>query len=95
MPEFGTTMDTLLPHTLYLEVIMDVAMAVVAGLLLAVVAFRRGWRVVTPEARLAAARESIGSRSRRVATATLTVARVGVGLAALVGIVWLTKQLFT
>lgn len=87
-------MDTLLPHTLYLDVIMDVAMAVVAGLLLAVVAFRRGRRLVTPEGRRAAARESIRSRSHRVAIATLTVARVGLGLAALVGIVWLTKQLF-
>jgi hypothetical protein len=74
---------------------MDVALAVVAGLLLAVVAFRRGRRVATPEARRAAARQSIGSRSRRVATATLTVTRVAVGLAALAGIVWLTKHLFT
>ncbi|HEV8624739.1 MAG TPA: hypothetical protein VG034_09810 [Acidimicrobiia bacterium] len=71
------------------------ALAVVAGLLLAVVAFRRGRRVATPEARRAAARQSIGSRSRRVATATLTVTRVAVGLAALAGIVWLTKHLFT
>jgi hypothetical protein len=74
---------------------MDVALAAVAGLLLAVVAFRRGRRVATPEARRAAARQSIGSRSRRVATATLTVTRVAVGLAALAGIVWLTKHLFT
>jgi predicted histidine transporter YuiF (NhaC family) len=73
---------------------MDVALAVVAGLLLAVVAFRRGRRVVTPEARRAAARQSFRSRSRRVATATLTVTRVAVGVAALAGIVWLTKQLF-
>ena len=73
---------------------MDAAL-IVAGLLLAAVAFRRGRRVVTPEARRAAARQSIGSRSRRVATAALAVARVGVGLAALAGIVWLTRQLFT
>jgi hypothetical protein len=74
---------------------MDVAIAVGAGLLLAAVAFRRGRRVATPEARRAAARQSLGSRSRRVAAATLTVTRVAVGVAALAGIVWLTKQLFT
>ncbi|MGH9011026.1 MAG: hypothetical protein ACRDYF_14425 [Acidimicrobiia bacterium] len=74
---------------------MDIALAVAAGLLLAVVAFRRRRRVVTPEARRAAARQAIGTRTRRAVTATLTVARVGVGLVALVGIVWLAKQLFT
>jgi len=73
---------------------MDVAW-VVAAVLLAVVAFRRGRRVATPEARRAAARQSIGSRSQRLATTTLTVARVAVGVAALAGIVWLTKQLFS
>jgi hypothetical protein len=51
--------------------------------------------VVTPEARRVANREAIGTRSRRLATALLTIARAAVGLAALVGIVWLTKQLFT
>jgi predicted histidine transporter YuiF (NhaC family) len=73
---------------------MDVAWALVVGLLLAVVAFRRGRRVAAPEARRAAKRQSIGSRARRVATATLTMTRVAVGVAALAGIVWLTKQLF-
>ena len=73
---------------------MDVAWAVVAGLLLAVVAFSRGRRVATPEARRAVARGSRGSRSRRAATAALSVARVAVGVAALAGIVWLTTQLF-
>jgi predicted histidine transporter YuiF (NhaC family) len=74
---------------------MDTAVAVVAGLLLAVVAFRRGRRVLTPQARRVANREAIGSRSRRFATAVLTVARAAVAVAALVGIVWLTKRLFT
>jgi hypothetical protein len=74
---------------------MDTAVAVVAGLLLAVVAFRRVRRVVTPDARRVANREAVGTRSRRLATAALTIARAAVGLAALVGIVWLTKQLFT
>jgi hypothetical protein len=73
---------------------MDAAL-IVGGLLLAAVAFRRGRRVVTPEARRAAARQAMGTRTRRAATAALTVARVGVGLAALAGIVWLTRQLFT
>ena len=74
---------------------MDVAWAVGAAVLLAIVAFRRGRRVATPEARRAAARQSIGTRSRRFVTFSLTVARVAVGVAALAGIVWLTKQLFT
>ena len=72
---------------------MDAAL-IVAGVLLAAVAFRRGRHVVNPEARRAAAREAVGSRTRRVATAVLAVARVGVGVAALGGIVWLTRQLF-
>jgi hypothetical protein len=72
---------------------MDAAL-IVAGLLLAAVAFRRGRRVATPEARRAAARQPMRTRTRRAATAALTVARVAVGVAALVGIVWLTKQLF-
>jgi hypothetical protein len=73
---------------------VDVALTVGAGLLLAVVAFRRARRVPTPEARRAAARQAIGTRSRRIATAVLTVARVAVGVAALVGIIWLTTELF-
>jgi hypothetical protein len=74
---------------------MDIALAVAAGLLLGVVAFRRRRRVVTPEARRTAARQTLATRTRRAVTATLTVARAGVGLAALIGIVWLVKQLFT
>jgi hypothetical protein len=74
---------------------MDAVLAVVAGLVVAVIAFRRARGVQTPEARRVAARQAIGSRSRRVATGVLTVARAAVGVAALIGIVWLTKQLFT
>jgi hypothetical protein len=74
---------------------MDAGVAVVAGLLLAIVAFRRRRRVRTPEARRAATREALGTRPRRIAMAALTVARAGVGVAALVGIVWLTIRLFT
>ena len=81
--------------SLYPEGIMDVAWAVGAAVLLAIVAFRRGRRVATPEARRAAARQAIGTRSRRLVTFSLTVVRVAVGVAALAGIVWLTKQLFT
>jgi hypothetical protein len=74
----------------------DAAVAAVAGLVLAgLVAFRRARGVLTPEARRAVARQSIGSRRRRALTAALTVARAAVGVAALAGIVWLTKQLFT
>jgi hypothetical protein len=73
---------------------MDAAIAV-GALLVAVVAFRRRRRVMTPEARRAANREAVGTRSRRLATAVLTVARVAVGVAALAGIVWLTRQLFS
>ena len=74
---------------------MDIALAAAAGVLLAVVALRRARGVKTPEARRATARQAIGSRTRQVATAALTVARVAAGVAALAGIVWLTKQLFT
>jgi hypothetical protein len=62
---------------------------------LAVVAFRRARGVLHPEARRAATRQSIGTRSRRALTAALTVTRAAVGVAALVGVVWLTRQLFT
>ena len=70
-------------------------MAVVAGLVLAVIAFRRARGVLHPEARRAVTRQAIGTRSRRLLTAVLSLARVAVGLVALVGIVWLTRQLFT
>jgi hypothetical protein len=74
----------------------DAAVAVTVGLVLAgVVAFRRARGVLTPEARREVAREGIRSRTRRAATVALTVARVAVGVAALAGIVWLTRQLFT
>ena len=73
---------------------MGTELAVVVGLLLAAVAFRRGRRVATPEVRRAAAREAIGSRSRWLVTAVLTVARAAVGVAALVGIAWLATKLF-
>ena len=72
---------------------MDTWVAAAAVFLLAIVAFRRAREVVTPEARRAAARQV--PRSRRLVTAALTVVRVAVGLAALGGVVWLTKQLFT
>jgi hypothetical protein len=74
---------------------MDVAWAVGAAVLLAIVAFRRRRRVATPEARRAAARQAIGTRSRRFVTSSLTAGRVAIGVAALAGIVWLTRQLFT
>ncbi|HYT39273.1 MAG TPA: hypothetical protein VEN99_07175 [Acidimicrobiia bacterium] len=74
---------------------MHTGVAVVAGLVLAVIAFRRARGVLHPEARREATRQAIGTRSRRLLTAVLAVARVAIGLAALVGIVWLTRQLFT
>jgi hypothetical protein len=74
---------------------VDTALAVTAGVILAMVAFRRVRGVVHPEARRAATRQAIGTRSRRLLTAVLTLARVAVGLAALAGIVWLTRQLFS
>ena len=73
---------------------MDLALAGAVGLLLAVVAFRRARGVLTPPARRAAARESIGTRTRRAATAFLTIARAAVGVAAFLGIVWLARELF-
>jgi hypothetical protein len=73
---------------------VDLALASGVAFLLALVAFRRARGVLTPPARRAAARQSIGTRSRRVATAVLVVARVALGVAAMGGIVWLTRQLF-
>ena len=69
-------------------------MAIVAGLVLAMVAFRRVRGVLHPETRREATRQAIGTRSRRMLTAILAIARVAVGLAALAGIVWLASRLF-
>ena len=74
---------------------MDIGLAIGAAVLLAIVAFRRRRGVLTPEARRAVARQSIRTRSRRAATTALTIARAAIGIAALVGIVWLTRELFT
>jgi hypothetical protein len=74
----------------------DAALAVVAGLILVcLVAFRRARGVLTPEARRAVAHQSLRQRTRRATATALTAARVAVGAVALVGIVWLTRQLFT
>lgn len=62
---------------------MKAGVAALAGLLLAVVAFRRARRVLVPEARRATAGDLVNLR------------RVGIGLVALTGIVWATRQLFT
>jgi hypothetical protein len=70
-------------------------LAVAAGVALVLIAFRRARGVLHPEARRAATRQAIGTRSRRVLTGVLSVARATVGVAALVGVVWLTKRLFT
>lgn len=84
---------------------MDTGLAVVAGLVLAVIALRRARGVVHPELRRAQSRPvaagrasagggAIGSRYRRAVIAAQATVRVAVGLAALAGIVWLTRQLF-
>jgi hypothetical protein len=73
---------------------MDAALAIGAGVLLAVVAFRRARRVRTPEGRRATARQVAGSRSRRAALVGLAVIRVAVGVTAMAGIVWLARELF-
>jgi hypothetical protein len=74
---------------------VDTALAVAAGVVLVMVAFRRVRGVVHPEIRRAQTRQAIGTRSRRLLTAALTVARAAVGVAALAGVVWLTFRLFT
>jgi hypothetical protein len=74
----------------------DAVVALLVGLFLAgLVAFRRARDVLTPEARRAVARESLRSRTRRATMTGLTVARAVVGVAALAGVVWLTRRLFT
>jgi hypothetical protein len=68
----------------------DAALAVIGGVILVgLVAFRRARGVLTPEAR-----RDVRTRTRSAVTAALTVARVAVGVAALIGIVWVTRQLF-
>ena len=49
---------------------MHTGVAVVAGLVLAVIAFRRARGVLHPEARREATRQAIGTRSRRLPPAT-------------------------
>ncbi|HUP70552.1 MAG TPA: hypothetical protein VM142_12175 [Acidimicrobiales bacterium] len=73
---------------------MDAAVALGAGFLLALVAFRRARRVRTPEVRRVEARSAAGPRSRRLALAVLAVLRVAVGVLAMAGIVWLARELF-
>ena len=73
---------------------MDTALVVAAGVLFALVAFRRVRRVRTPEARRVVARQARGARARGAVTTLLAVARAGVGVAALVAIVWLARRLF-
>ena len=74
----------------------DAALAVLAGVILVgLVAFRRARGVLTPEARRAVARQGLRARTRQAATTALAVGRVAVGVAALFGIVWLARQLFT
>jgi hypothetical protein len=79
---------------------VDLALAAGALVLLGIVAFRRARNVRTPEARRAESRRSPGARqsarmrTRRAATTVLTVARAGVGVLALIGVVWLAVELF-
>ena len=74
----------------------DAAVAIVAVVVLAgIVGFRRARGVLTPEARRTVARQDRRTRRRRAVGNVLSAARVAVGVAALAGIVWLTKQLFT
>lgn len=61
--------------------VVKAGIAVAAGLLLAVVAFRRARGVLTLE-------------ERRAARPTSGLVLAGAGLAALAAIVWLTRQLF-
>jgi len=74
---------------------MKAELALAAAVVMAMVVWRRARGVVHPEVRRAQARQAVGTRSRRLLAAVLAVARVAVGVAALAGIVWLTRQLFT
>lgn len=83
-------------HPLYPDGVTDAAIALLAGLVLAgLVAFRRARGVLTPEARRVVARQDRRTRRRQAVSTVLTVARVAVGVVALGGIIWLTRQLFT
>jgi Trk-type K+ transport system membrane component len=72
----------------------DKAIGIVAAVVLAMIALRRVRGVLQPGYRREATRQAIGTRSRRMLTAVLTLARVAVALAALAGIVWLASRLF-
>ena len=72
----------------------DKAIGIVAAVVLAMIALRRVRGVLHPGYRREATRQAIGTRSQRMLTAVLTLARVAVALAALAGIVWLASRLF-
>jgi len=74
---------------------MKLGLAAVAAVLLAITALRRARGVLTPAPRRATARPATGTPPGGVTNALAIAAMVGVAVAALVGIVWLTLELFS
>jgi hypothetical protein len=74
---------------------MKLGLGAVAAVLLAIAAFRRARGVLKPAPRRATARPATGTPSGQAPSAMATTAIVGVAVAALVGIVWVTLELFT
>jgi hypothetical protein len=71
------------------------ALGMGAAVLLAIAAFRRARGVLRPGPRTSAARSAEGNPPGLAAGTIGTAAMVAVGVAAVVGIVWVTLELFT
>ena len=74
---------------------MKFALAMGAALLLALAAFRRARGVLAPGPRGSAARSAEANPPGLAASTLGTAAMVGVGVAAVIGVVWLGLELLT
>lgn len=74
---------------------MKIALAMGAALLLAIAAFRRVRGVLPPGPQTSVARSAEGNPPGLAASTLGTAAMVGVGVAAVVGIVWAGLELLT
>ena len=72
---------------------MKLALAAGAALLLAIAAFRRARGVLRPGLRDSIARPAEGEPPGQATSALVTAVMVGVGVAAVVGIVWVAVEL--
>jgi len=73
---------------------MKLGLGAVAAVLLAIAAFRRARGVLKPAPQRTTARPAAGTPSGQATSALATAAIVGGAVAALIGIVWVTLELF-